>query len=193
MSASEELAIVIMAGGQSRRMGREKAALTFQGESLLHRIALTALECSPRVWVVGCEQPQSWILANVRFAVDDEPALGPIGGLATALRVADSAVIAVACDMPRLDETAIRWLVSRYAESNAAHGVVACRNEQLEPLFACYEPSVGALVAQQLKERVVALRHLIAAGDFEEVEVPDEYAHWLLNVNRPEDLALLLP
>ena len=193
MSRSEELSIAIMAGGQSLRMGREKAAITFQGESLLQRMARTALECSPHVWVVGCQQPQSWTLPNVRFIADDEPALGPIGGLATALRIAESAIIAVACDMPRLDEAAIGWLMERFDQSDAQHGVVTRQGELLEPLFACYRLPVIQLIADQLQGGSAAIRDLIKAGEFESVEVPDDSSHWLLNVNRPEDLALLLP
>lgn len=192
MSESSDPAIAILAGGQSRRMGREKAAITFRGESLLQRMARTALECSSRVWVIGCEQPQSWTLADVRFVDDDEPALGPMGGLATALRVADGAVLAVACDMPKLDAPAIRWLLALCDASTARHGVITRQGELIEPLFACYRPQVAELIDEQLQGGNAALRDLIAAGEFDRVEVPDESSHWLLNVNRPEDLAALV-
>ena len=181
-----------MAGGESRRMGREKSQITFQGETLLQRIAGVALDCSKNVWIVGREKPASWTLNAVRFVLDDEPALGPVGGLATALRVANGPAIAVACDMPRLDQAAIHWLMQRTAESAAEHGVVTRQDGHLEPLFACYRPAVAHLIEAQVTTRPLAMRQLIDGGDFDIIDVPEDLARCLLNVNRPEDFATLL-
>ena len=86
------ITIAILAGGQSRRMGTDKAALQIGGVSLLERTARLALAVNLPVLVVGRPCPEQWPLPEVTFVEDAEAGLGPAGGLTAALRHAQTSV-----------------------------------------------------------------------------------------------------
>lgn len=88
---------LVLAGGQSRRMGRDKAALEWAGGTLLsHAVALLGRAGAARVWVSGNH-------AAYRGIPDALPGLGPLGGLASALAVIpDGLLWVIPVDMPLL-------------------------------------------------------------------------------------------
>jgi molybdopterin-guanine dinucleotide biosynthesis protein A len=184
--------IAVLAGGESRRMGTDKAGLVWQGTPLLERTCRAAVEAAgtpERVLVVGREHPAGWTLYGVRFAPDEMPGQGPLGGLATALRLADGAdCVAVACDMPGLTVGALRWLMVA-APSDAEHGAVTVNGGQWEPLFALYRPACAPLVEARLASGRRSLHGLIEAGRFAFLDAPPEVRAALVNVNTPEEFA----
>ena len=181
----------IFAGGQSRRMGQDKAMLEIDGLRLLERVVVAALAAVLPVLVVGRARPIDWVLEKVAFAEDDWPGCGPLGGLHTALSVVKAPVLAVACDMPCLTADALRWLAGQAAERVGEHGLVVINAGRWEPLFSCYTPACLTLLEAQLSEGRLSLHSLIEAGEFGQVEAPDWLTMQLLNVNTPEDLQRL--
>ena len=109
----------ILAGGQSRRMGRDKANIIWQGETLLARTARIAQEAGCTVQIVGREQPEDWPLPEVSFVSDASPSQGPLGGLATALETSHEAVLLLACDLPLLRVDVLHWLMDQEQASMA--------------------------------------------------------------------------
>ncbi len=181
----------ILAGGESRRMGADKAALTFGGVPLLELAARAALAAGLPVLVAGRDHPPGWPLPAVEFAPDAAPGLGPLGGLETALRRAGTPVLALACDMPLLTPETLLWLRDSAATGAGRHGLAVTRVGLWEPLFSVYDPACLPLIGSRLAEGRRSLHGLIEAGDFAAVEAPDWVAAQLLNVNTPEDLAQL--
>ncbi len=178
------LTAAILAGGRSERMGRDKARIVHQGETLLARTARVAQEAGCGVLIVGRERPDDWLLPGVTFLPDAFPGQGPLGGLLTALRATERSVLALACDMPRLTPDVLRWLA---AQERRTHGAAVRNGEGWEPLFSIYAPSVLPIVEGQLAGGRRSLQALIAAGDFQAVTAPPEVAAALVNVNTPED------
>lgn len=174
-------AVAIMAGGKSQRMGRDKAELEIDGQTLLDRLIDQANMVSDTVLVIGRTDSRD----DVIWLEDDEPGLGPLGGLRTALSHLDRPVLLVACDMPLVDADALQWLLDAFAGADAAHGLATTRDSQLEPLFSIYNPAVMSLVDERLSEGRRSVRGLIQNGDFERVETPEEIAPKLANVNTP--------
>ena len=180
---------VIFAGGQSRRMGQDKARLEIGGMPLLERIAACALSAGLPVLVVGRSRPGDWDLENVAFAEDDRPGCGPLGGLHTALSRISAPVLAIACDMPRLTGESLCWLAAQAdAESIGLHGLVVVNSGRWEPLFSVYTPACLPLIASQIAGHRLSLHGLIEAGDFGTALAPDWLAAQLINVNTPEEL-----
>ncbi|MFB6374970.1 MAG: molybdenum cofactor guanylyltransferase, partial [Bradymonadaceae bacterium] len=186
--------IAILAGGDSTRMGRDKAAIRYDGEPLLVRIARRATTAADEVCVVGRERPEDWPLAHVPFVPDRFPDRGPLEGLRCALRHFRAPTALVACDMPLLTSEALDWLLETHRSwaeastgSSQSHGLIVRRDEHPEPLFSVYHPSVLDLVDQRLDDRQYAMYGLIAAGDFVNRTVPDRFADQLRNVNTPEE------
>lgn len=186
----QNLAIVVFAGGQSARMGRDKAQLSWRGASLLERACAAASNITDRVLVVGRERPADWRL-EVQFLIDETPHLGPLGGLQTALHWARdqhlAGVLAVACDLPLLDESALRWLMQAAETRDCFHGLITTRDGETEPLFSIYKIACLPLVHQQLENQRRSMRGLIENGDFDFVDTPPDVAAKLLNINTPDD------
>jgi molybdopterin-guanine dinucleotide biosynthesis protein A len=128
----------VLAGGASRRMGQDKAALLLDGEPLLARVVRRLRAVTPEVLVVGPTERRSLVPTDVPVVPDDRPGLGPLGAIATALRAsAASAVVVVACDMPFVRPELVRYLLD-LAEAGDAAVVVPRSPRGTEPLHAVY-------------------------------------------------------
>lgn len=178
------ITIAILAGGQSRRMGQDKASLQLGGQSWLARLVDAALAVSPSVAVVG----RAGARAGIHWLCDDTPGLGPMGGLRTALANLGQPVLLVGCDMPRVDAEALGWLMRVARTSGAAYGLATQRGGQIEPLFSVYDPAVLPRVDARIAAGDLSLRRLIAAGGFDRVEPPPSVGERLLNINTPGEL-----
>ncbi len=167
-------------------MGTDKATLEVEGMTLLSRTVHAALEAELPVLVVGRARPAAWPFEAAAFAEDAEPGLGPLGGLATALRQSEVDVLALACDLPLLTAEAVRWLGTQDRRGNE-QGLIVVSNGKWEPLFSIYRPSCLPLVEARLAEGKRSLHGLIEAGQFAFLDAPDWIAAQLVNVNTPEE------
>lgn len=184
---------VVLAGGQSRRMGRDKALLELSGETLLARSLRVLAPLSDDLLVVGRDPGES-ALPGVRAVPDDEPGLGPLGGLATALRhLRTDRALVVACDLPLLQPDLLRHLLAlAHAHAAAADAIVPRTAKGAEPLHAVYAaaclPAVEACLGAG-ERAVFALLGRLRTRYLE----PPEWQRYdpeglsFLNVNTPDD------
>jgi len=104
----EDCTALILAGGDSRRMGQDKAALVLEGKTLLERVTATMQQVFPKV-VVSVRQIRRGV--DVPQVCDEQPGNGPLAGLITGLAQADTSwVFAVACDMPFVTQAVVEHL-----------------------------------------------------------------------------------
>lgn len=180
---------LVLAGGRSRRFGSDKAALEVAGRTLLARTVALLQAVTDRVFVsVRADQVDDELRSVFPLIVDDEPELGPAGGLLAAHRRHDAvAWFVVACDMPSLDEVTVRDLVQ---SRNARRGATAYRspaNGEAEPLCAIYEPATLARFARRAAaDHGLSPRRLLSDSDVEYIAPAAPGA--LKNVNRPSEL-----
>ena len=189
----------ILAGGESRRMGRDKAALEVGGVPLLERTARLAGEAGLPVLVVGRLCPDGWPLPDTEFVPDDLPGRGPLGGLHAALRRAGGPVLALACDLPLLSADALRWLAGEWREQEerdrqegrdgqgGGDGLAVRNGEGWEPLFSVYAPACLPKIEPRLAAGRLSLHGLIETGEFGRVAAPAWVAAQLVNANTPEE------
>ena len=183
--------IAVLAGGQSRRLGTDKARLRIGDVTWLERAARTAAGTGLPVAVVGRPRPDDWSGPDAAF-LDDAPAgVGPIGGLMAALAAADGPVLAVGCDTPRLDRAAYAWLLEGAASGAGPLGLGTRTEGGLEPLFSVYGPDVRPVAEAHVDHGRRSLHALLEAPGFVVVDAPPPVATALTNVNTPEDLARL--
>ncbi len=168
-------------------MGTDKAALQIGGMTLLERTVRLALAVNLPVIVAGRACPDGWPLPEVIFAEDAEAGLGPAGGLAAALRQAQTSVLALACDLPLLTEDALRWLIAEAKAQFAPSGLIAVNGGQQEPLFAVYHLESLPLIEARLAAGRRSLHGVIEAGAFAFAEAPEWVSVQLANVNTPEE------
>ncbi len=192
MRMTEDVVVAVIAGGKSRRMGQDKAHLLVDGLPLLARTVFAAQTVAARVLIVG-RSPEAGF-SGVEFLDDAAPGLGPLGGIATALRHAKgaaAAVLALACDMPRLTPETLQWLLDAAAMEEAADGVAVVNGEQIEPLFSVYRPPCLPLLEQRISESRLSAVDFIKEGRFARCAAPPPVAAALANVNTPEEYAAL--
>jgi molybdopterin-guanine dinucleotide biosynthesis protein A len=187
---TSDISIAVLAGGKSRRMGRDKAQIELDGATLLERIAYVANLVAPTI-VVGREQPDDFEFPRIPFVEDRQPGMGPIGGLQTALMHFDTPVALVGCDMPLMRPESIRWLADEAASSHAEHGLSTTRQGRVEPLFSVYRPACLTLIDEMVDAGERALHRLLERGDFDMSEAAEAVADTLLNVNTPDELEAL--
>lgn len=157
---------VVLAGGASRRMGRDKAALAVDGETLAARAARRLLGVCPRVAIADGGRG----LVPGLPSLPDAPAAGPAAGILGAARAwPGHPLLVLACDLPRVPEALLRELVRRLpvaarggAGAAAEPDWVVPRWERgLEPLCALYRPAALAALAAAV-ERGIAGPHRLA-------------------------------
>ena len=118
MPQRDGIATYILAGGQSSRMGRDKAMLAPGGTPLLLRTAaLLATLAGPPI-IIG--PPERYLALGYPVIADDAPGIGPLGGIATALRHSNQPWnLMVGCDMPFLTSQWLDYLITRAIVSNS--------------------------------------------------------------------------
>lgn len=142
------LSAVILAGGQSRRMGRDKARLQRDGQSLLARAVATVREVGARETFISGRADRDDAEWGCPVLFDREPGLGPVGGIERALHECASPLLLVlAVDLPQITTAFLRKLV---AAGDPLTGVVPELNGELEPLVAIYPQRCHALAAALL-------------------------------------------
>ena len=162
----------ILAGGQARRFGSDKAQALYQGARLIDRVAAALAAQCERVIVCGREEPGFACLADW-----PEPGLGPLGGLAAALRHAEEQgfafVLSAGVDAPDLPHALSVML--------AGEGAAIVESQPVVGLWpAAIAPMLGEFLAGGGRSLYRFADHIGARR----VELPRP----LMNVNRPEDL-----
>lgn len=187
MPMSDQPVVAILAGGQSRRMGQDKALMQWEGQTLLGRAVRAAAAVAEAVAVVGREGAGEGVV----WLQDDMPGLGPLGGLRTALQHFGRPVALLGCDMPQVDADALRWLFAQFARARAPHGFMTLRDGAPEPLFAVYRPSLLPQLDARLTAGRLALHKLLEVGGFDTLEAPAAISTKLVNINTPQDFSAL--
>ena len=189
-----DVTAVILAGGMSRRLGRNKALEPFQGEPLVRRVIRRMSHVTSNIIIVANDEERVAELDlpdNVTPVIDEYPGKGSLGGIYTGLRAAmtDWAVFC-ACDMPFPSPGLYDALL---AERDANDAVVPVVDGRPEPIHAAYSHAC----LQPIREKLAADR-LKISGFFEDVRVCyftedrvraiDPNLLSFFNINTPQDL-----
>ncbi len=188
------LTVAVQAGGESRRMGRDKALLPFLGRPLIARV-IDRLRPIADELLVTTNRPDAYRFLDVRLVPDLRPGRGALGGLYTALSAARHPFVAVvACDMPFVSAALIERARTLLVQSDA-DVVVPSSGEHLEPLHAVYRratclPAVEAALdagAWKMISWFTQVRVHVLSPD--EVRRYDATGLAFWNVNTPEEFA----
>jgi len=193
---------LILAGGSSSRMQRDKAALEYRGQAQLDRVFdLVALHV-PRVFVsVREDQTRDPTRARRPLIVDsavlaqDAAAAGATGGPSIGIRSAlgafpDVAWLVVACDLPFLSGTALKQLLTQRDPGRLATAFLSTHDGLPEPLCAVWEPAAAPALAEHQRAGRNCPRKFLINHPVKLLEPEDRRA--LDNINTPAEYAAAL-
>lgn len=186
---------IILAGGKSSRMGRNKAFLPLEGVPLIER-SLAVMRAVFQEVLVSSNQPELYQKYGVKVVKDNYLEKGPLGGLEACLREAsyDYAFFA-ACDMPFLHGELIRYMATMLGQEEI---LVPELEGRLHPLHAFYPKSCLPLLEKNLQTQQLKLAAVIQQypqvhylrekdlGNFPDLK------RYLSNINTPEEWQALV-
>lgn len=185
---------VILAGGRSSRMGRDKAWLTFFGQPMLCRVAAVVRNVTGELFVSGRDPAAFGI--DAPWLPDVLAGQGPAAGVLTVLEALGRSCLVVSCDLPFLDETTLGRLVAAWRARPAGALMTTYRlidTGYVESLVAVYDPEGAprlraALARGQRRLSAIFPEDLRWHIDYDRSDLA--VARAFFNVNSPPDLVL---
>ena len=180
---------LILAGGESRRMGRDKALLRRAGESQLAYVAALIERVTDRVFV-SARREQQTEPERSRFEqiIDRYDGIGPVAGILSAMdEHPDADWLVVACDLPNIDEPTLQCLLESCSQEHPFTAFRSSHDGLPEPLCAVYRAGSDSIVRGFVDEGIVCPRKILIRSDTCLLEQPNPAA--LDNINTPGDLA----
>lgn len=182
---------IILAGGQSRRMGFNKAEATVHGRSMLMRMINTLSLVTPNILLsTGSTvyQKMEW-----QQIPDEYPDYGPLGGIYSVLKVSLTSLnFVLSCDMPMITASLLNYIIARAKENGALITAPMDQEGQLQLLCAVYHRDILPVMEQQIKARALKMKSLAALVPVESIRIPKEHPlyneHAFKNVNTPNAL-----
>jgi molybdopterin-guanine dinucleotide biosynthesis protein A len=193
MKTIASLSLVIQAGGESRRMGQDKALVPFLGRPLIQRVMERMAGIAAEV-LVTTNHPEAFSFLGVRLAGDLQPERSSLGGLYTAIHAARGPLVGVvACDMPFASPALLAGECD-LLESGQYDVVIPRSAEGFEPLHAVYRRETCLLAIRAALE--AGERRMVSWFPSVKVKVlaPEEVLSYdpggraFININTPEEL-----
>lgn len=200
-SRNQRIAAALLVGGVGRRFGSDKVDATIGGLAMLTRALAAVIDFTPQWLIAGTPERAAALRARLpkqlSILPDDHPQQGPLGGVATALRLAAAAdcprVVVLAVDLPLLTR---HWWPALLAQADAGiSSALVARDPdgRYHPLAALYRSDQAAAAATQLaagERSIQRFLQTIGATAF----TPDaELLPMLRNVNTPAEAVAVNP
>ena len=193
--------VIVLAGGASKRMGKDKTLLQVKGVPMIKRVIDAALKVSNEVIVVTANRRKSKQLikiigGDVTIVEDEERGWGPLMGMLTGCKRACAEYVAIVpCDAPFLNPKILMELFKRAEGHDAA--IPRWPNGYLEPLHSVYRRQVILDATQELIKKgsrsilrlIESLKDVVYVS-VEELKLIDERLLTFFNVNTPRDLLM---
>lgn len=186
--ASRPVYGLVLAGGRSRRMGKDKALLAHAGKSQLERAFGLLAEVTEKQFVsTRPDQQDEPERARFPQIVDCVESRGPIAGILSALAAhPDADWLVLACDLPNLDVETLEYLVTNRADDQPFTSYTSSHDGLPEPLCAIYGPGSQVVIQGFVDDDLICPRKMLIKSDTRLLEQPNPAS--LDNVNTPQDL-----
>jgi molybdopterin-guanine dinucleotide biosynthesis protein A len=192
MHQHEDIKGLVLAGGKSRRMGKDKSLLTYHDKPQREYMYEQLQPVCNGVYLSIRPGQESELPEGLAYILDENQYKGPFNGLLSAhKKFPDAAWLVVACDLPLIDTKALQYLLERRDPKAMATAFATRKSGLPEPLAALWEPHglKAAMEHMETAESSCPRKFLI---NTETVLVYPEDDHWLANANEPEDYENLL-
>jgi molybdopterin-guanine dinucleotide biosynthesis protein A len=185
------LSVIVLAGGKSSRMGKDKALIPIQGIPLLQKVGNVAKSCTDTIYIVTpCpEKYQHLQLPGCEF-IQENPhnTQGPLVGFVQGLeKVNTEWVLLLACDLPNLQVEVLQEWVKRLDNIKGENIACLVKNTQgWEPLCGFYRSSCLPLILDFINQGGRSFQQFLKLHPVE--ILPFSKSDMLFNCNTPEDL-----
>ena len=183
------LSAVLLAGGESTRMGRDKATVEWRGLPLW-ACQIEKLRALTSDIFISTRFAVPWRPADVKLVIDESPSRGPLSGLAASLATIETdCLLALAVDMPFMTSSHLKKLCDC---AKRGFGAVPVVNGNLEPLAAVYPKRAASIFAEALNgtdhsvQQVVG--RLVGLDMIREIPIAEAAGHFYRSINYPTDL-----
>lgn len=178
---------LVLAGGRSRRLGLDKAALEIHGAPQVCFCADILTRMLDAVYVsIRPGQREEPVFRGLPVIEDTRPDVGPMAGLLAAMeRFPGVAWLVLACDLPLVTRDAVQALLDGRDPARGATAFMAT-DGFFEPLFAIYEPRIRDDLEARMRDGRYSLRQALTDHDVRLLCAPDDRV--LMNINTPADL-----
>jgi molybdopterin-guanine dinucleotide biosynthesis protein A len=184
------ISAVILSGGESSRMGTNKAFIEMDGERIIDRIVKLLSAFFPEVIIVT-NSPLDYAYLNARIATDIIPQKGSLGGIYTGLFYSSHPYsLVVACDMPFLKKEVIEYLIKKIDHNDV---VIPHLNDGYHPLHAIYSRRCLPFIEKLIEKddlKIINFFKKVRVREITEEELSqvDPKLISFLNINTLEDL-----
>jgi molybdopterin-guanine dinucleotide biosynthesis protein A len=184
------LSAILLVGGQSRRMGVDKATIVIAGKPLWERQLGVLSELRPEALWLSARIAPPWCPPEVEVLEDKLPSCGPLSGVAAGLRrLQTSHLLVLAIDLPQMTTEHLRKL---WSLARPGIGIIPSHGDYFEPLCAIYPAEALAVAETALRSEDLSLqnfaRNLLSKSQAQVYEITPEERPLYLNMNTPADL-----
>jgi molybdopterin-guanine dinucleotide biosynthesis protein A len=178
---------LVLAGGKSLRMGRDKSSIQWHGKEQQYYLADMLKTLCKEVYISHRKEQAAEANENYKILVDTYTGIGQYGAILSAFQFRPTvAWLVVACDLPLLDQKTLEYLLANRDINAMATTFQSPYDGLPEPLITIWEPKSYEVLLSYLTNGYACPRKvLIKTGDAHILQPPDADA--LMNVNTPED------
>ena len=187
-----DLSAVILAGGNSRRMGTDKALLVLQGRPLIDTIVDRVRLLTDEIWI-SANDPFKYQFLGLPVIEDVYPGQGPLAGLHSGMRhTGRPLVLLLACDLPRVGERLFRNLVANLGDYDAV--IPRTADGRFHPLCGLYRKTCLTAIEKNLLSGLNKMTGIFDEGSLRVRPLGPEEGMFqesdVCNLNFPEDLEI---
>jgi molybdopterin-guanine dinucleotide biosynthesis protein A len=191
MIAKREITGIILAGGKSSRMGRDKGLCTFNGKALVEYAMETLRSLCGELMISANHYPEKYSAYGIPIVADEVKDIGPMGGIYSCLkRTKTQHNLILSCDTPFVGTLLMKHLLSKVEKEQVV--VPAHHKFLVEPLAAYYATNVIGDIQEAMARQDYKLLNLFKRVRFKSVPLDKMLSFYdensFLNINRPSDL-----
>lgn len=188
MIPKNQITGIILAGGESSRMGQDKALVSWKGKSLVDWVKSAISPVCKEIIISSNSNPE--LFPNNKVVADRFNGIGPIAGIESGLFHANSPFcIIVSCDTPLVSTAMFEYLIAHHRDFDIS---LLAHDEVNEPMLGMYKTSVHSLVIESIKKGNFKPPAIIKQTKWQELNIHpglDFFSSDLFkNMNSPDDL-----
>lgn len=181
-----DVSVLLLAGGNSTRMGSDKGLLPIEDATFVERLVAVSQQVSSHVFLsVGAHNASQYAHIQVPQIVDVKANLGPITGIVSAIpHISTPWVYVLSVDAPFITTSALHHLWNQKQDTD---GAVFASGDDIHPLIGVYHHRALAQYQQAFDAGNRKLRAAVATMNIVKVPVPKNQLHVVKNINTKED------